>query len=421
MSNRRRLGLRLPVPDDLWIEILVSLPVKSLLRFQCVSKSWKSIISSPTFISMHAHHSESTHNHAHHLLHCYAYQEDGVMDMQYQLFHINDSFNEFQKLEYPCQISGGSYKVVLDCKRLLLFAPLVRKNGLASLVLWNPAIRMSMTLSQPYKFDRTDRKYLIYGFGFDHTSSDYKVLRMVLIAELGSRLSMPPFPSHAELYKLRTGTWETVRIAEDFQYTIANSRQALVNGASHWVGYHKRDMGSDFPELVVLLFHMCDEEFRVMKLPACLSSLDEHFTTIGVSGGFLSLLEDNSQDANVWLMKEYGVVESWTKQLTLKDGGLVWPMFSFWNNKMILDLKKRKGSMGLLYDLKTHKLIKNLRIRSDKVNGSLHANNTFVETLVLLNEVHAIRECENCVKKDLWCGSEKIEEEKRKNCLRGEG
>jgi hypothetical protein len=46
-----------------------------------------------------------------------------------------------------------------------------------------------------------------------------------------------------------------------------------VNGASHWLGYHKRDMGSDFSEFVVVLFHMCDEEFRVMKLPDHLSSL----------------------------------------------------------------------------------------------------------------------------------------------------
>jgi hypothetical protein len=45
---------------------------------------------------------------------------------------------------------------VLDCRGLILFAPLVRKNGLESLVLWNPAIRMSMTLSQPpCKFDGT--------------------------------------------------------------------------------------------------------------------------------------------------------------------------------------------------------------------------------------------------------------------------
>ena len=95
---------------------------------------------------------------------------------------------------------------------------------------------------------------------------------------------------------------------------------------SHWVGYHKRDMASDFLELVVLLFHMCDEKFRVMKLPDC---LNDNLNTIGVSGGLLSLMEYNLHDASVWLMKEHGVVESWTKQFTLKDGHWFLPIFSF--------------------------------------------------------------------------------------------
>jgi hypothetical protein len=176
-------------------------------------------------------------------------------------------------------------------------------------------------------------------------------------------------------------------------------------------------MASDFSELVVLLFHMCDEQFQVIKLLNCLSSLNDDLIKIEVSGGLLSLMEYNSQDTSVWLIKEYGVVESWTKQITLKDGRWFWLIFSFWNNEMILELKRRIG-MGLLYDLKSHKLIKNLRIRSDQVKGSFIGKNTFDETLVLLDEVHATRECENCLKKDLWCDSMEIKEEKEKNCTR---
>ena len=59
----------------------------------------------------------------------------------------------------------------------------------------------------------------------------------MLIVELGGRRSMLPFLSKAELYKLRTGTWETVKVAEDFQYTIADNRQALVNGAIKPLGW----------------------------------------------------------------------------------------------------------------------------------------------------------------------------------------
>ncbi|XP_012852397.1 PREDICTED: F-box protein CPR30-like [Erythranthe guttata] len=41
------------VPTDLLIEILQKLPVKSLIRFAAVSKSWRSIITSAAFIASH--------------------------------------------------------------------------------------------------------------------------------------------------------------------------------------------------------------------------------------------------------------------------------------------------------------------------------------------------------------------------------
>ncbi|KAM7528085.1 hypothetical protein LguiB_031495 [Lonicera macranthoides] len=43
------------MPEDLLIDILARLPVKSLLRFKCVSKYWYALIGSPDFISNHYH------------------------------------------------------------------------------------------------------------------------------------------------------------------------------------------------------------------------------------------------------------------------------------------------------------------------------------------------------------------------------
>ncbi|KAM3340851.1 hypothetical protein P3S68_028486 [Capsicum galapagoense] len=41
------------IPPEVIDEILSRLPVKSLLRFKCVSKSFKSLIDSPKFIQAH--------------------------------------------------------------------------------------------------------------------------------------------------------------------------------------------------------------------------------------------------------------------------------------------------------------------------------------------------------------------------------
>ncbi|KAL5769476.1 hypothetical protein ACOSP7_013630 [Xanthoceras sorbifolium] len=41
------------LPEDMIIEILSILPVKSLIRFRCVSKSWYALVKSSSFISKH--------------------------------------------------------------------------------------------------------------------------------------------------------------------------------------------------------------------------------------------------------------------------------------------------------------------------------------------------------------------------------
>ena len=43
------------IPQEIINNILIRLPVKSLLRFQCVCKHWKTLIKNPSFISHHLH------------------------------------------------------------------------------------------------------------------------------------------------------------------------------------------------------------------------------------------------------------------------------------------------------------------------------------------------------------------------------
>jgi F-box interacting protein len=314
------------------------------------------------------------------------------------------SFREFKKHERPCQIGGRHYKV-FDCKGLILIMTMRKESDdFAPLILWNPAIRIYISLPRP-SIGLPSANYRVYhGFGFDHTSNDYKVLRMVYV---NNKL----FPPQVELYKLRTGTWERVRVAHDFPNVVpATNTHAYVNGASHWIGLQKRDMGlmaSGSYKRVIVLFHMCDEELRVMKLPDHLSRPTYIIAQIGVSGGLLFVMEHSRQqfnylvDINIWLMKEYGVVESWTKQFIIHLRGI----YGFRNNEKILG---RKQGKPFLYDLNTHRFI-NLGI---KVQGLIFPENTFNESLVLLNEA-TLQTCQTCLKKCQWCDSKK-ERVKRK-------
>jgi len=356
------------------------------------------LISTPTFISMHTQHSESTGNYAH-ILHC---RRDRNSETPYKLLHIDGSFNEFQQLGYPCQIRGRYYEV-LDCKGLILFA-----TDNESHILWNPVIRMSLTLPRP-RIAAAEKKYCVHGFGFDHTSNDYKVLRMVQdIYSLFPVLQV-------EIYRLHAGAWETFTGADDFLYRIAPNTQAFVNGASHWLGYLKREhMLSDVsPKRVVVLFDMCDEQLRVMKLPDNIS-LGWVKALLGVSGGLLSLMEynDGRQDVNmscsIWLMKEYSVAESWTKQFTIDlKGWRFGEIFCFRNNEKILAWNRKNGRESVLYDPKTHRFINIGGGLGIKAKDYLLSKNTFVESLVLLDKVNSTQTCQICLWKGKWCDSKK--------------
>lgn len=49
------MGRRSSLPDDIIIFLLLNLPIKSLLRFKSICKSWYSSINDPEFIKLHLH------------------------------------------------------------------------------------------------------------------------------------------------------------------------------------------------------------------------------------------------------------------------------------------------------------------------------------------------------------------------------
>ena len=185
------------------------------------------------------------------------------------------------------------------------------------------------------------------------------------------------FSPGVKLFKLSTGAWETVRFLDDFHYPIGTwDLQAFVNGASHWLGRH-----SSKKELVVVLFHMFDEEFRVMKLPDVLTTRHV-ISSLEVTGGLLSLMyyDDVSlgNESCIWLMKDYGVIESWTKQYTLDLRDCI-------GLACFMNIRHRDSEELVLYDLKTNRII------NHGIGGMYRLSmNAYIESLVLRNQVNAM-------------------------------
>ncbi|CAL2227861.1 unnamed protein product [Prunus armeniaca] len=87
------------------------------------------------------------------------------------------------------------------------------------------------------------------------------------------------------------------------------------NGFLHWIS----QCGDN--SALICAFDLESERFQELLLPPC--SWEKLLISLGVLKGWLSIFFPSKGNINVWVMKDYGVKESWTKELVLKQVILV--------------------------------------------------------------------------------------------------
>ncbi|XP_075643628.1 F-box/kelch-repeat protein At3g23880-like [Castanea sativa] len=375
------------LPEEVALEILHRLPVKSLIRFRCVSKSWNSLITSSVFINSHLTRSLSLPSNSNKLIvgHCV----DNPLVEHYKLIDDNnDSFDQIQNIELP-----------LMSRRIQYFLLIGSVNGLFSLydeqeryILWNPSIRKFITLPKPCITFDAHGSYIgccRQAFGFDPRTNDYKVVRIAFPSRINmSEEAKPPL---IEVYSLNEGCWRITSASFPPGIAFTDWRQPAtsLNGAVHFAaGYEYKPGGPCEP--LVLSFDLRDEVFHVISLPNGTFKWTKSVHT-SVIGGSLSLLFYCSEHAYnrccaIWVMKEYGVVDSWTKQFTVDlNGGEIKRVLGLQKNGNILVQTKVEGLYLCelsSYDPKS-KQVKNLGICGRSYH--FHVDN-YMENLGLLDK-----------------------------------
>ncbi|KAM3326670.1 hypothetical protein P3S67_001796 [Capsicum chacoense] len=120
------------LPEDLITETLLRLPVKSLLKFRSVSKSWLSLIRSPEFVKNHLLLSATNKDYKHHSL----MFKNGFKDCSLTAL-VYVSFVEVNNLDYPGKNLKGRPQIVGSVNGLICLAIRVFYE-LDDLYLWNP-------------------------------------------------------------------------------------------------------------------------------------------------------------------------------------------------------------------------------------------------------------------------------------------
>ncbi|XP_047335424.1 F-box protein CPR1-like [Impatiens glandulifera] len=328
------------LPDDIRYEILSRLPVKSLLRLRVTSRFWLTLIGSPNFIKSHLKQSVKTKNNLNLIL---SYYSPGLFDFS-RLCRLDLDSVEGGGILQPVEINDNPLRHHLYKNRIwgtcdgllclsntkqatlswnpstrIIVGPLNQSNinqndgsicvieYIDIVVLWNPSTKSSIELPFPLieiKDGRHLHHYRTYGFGYDNTNDDYKVVRVVVVQDVVINYEV-------KVYSLRSNSWHT---ADKFpnQYPNFNGiRNSVAGGAMHWISVDA-DLNSS-----IIAFDLGLETYRVIQLPVCRDL--EFYVYLTSFGGCLSLTcHHYSGYVDIWLLKQYGEAnESWSRFITL--------------------------------------------------------------------------------------------------------
>jgi F-box interacting protein len=306
------------LPEDVSMEILSKLPVKSLMRFKCISKSMYALITNPRFIKKHL---TSPNPHRGAILR----RGDGLDRLRVSPFsnkpiepkppRLSTLSNETLELSGDVDLSQlfqdevTGLRMLGPCNGILCVAAnLTMKDGDLKpdyeIVLWNPATRESKMLP-PINMP-TSTFTSNFGFGFDPKTDDYKVVRIL------------SFDSHREVvvYNLSTNSWRAIDSSPNPSHSIRLPRfPSCLNGVLYW--WAIEDPYNE-ERRHLISFDMSNEVFQELLPPP---TQGIRFEDIAVINDSLTLMLPGcnlfEEWIEIWVLNEFGIERTWKPKFAI--------------------------------------------------------------------------------------------------------
>ncbi|KAF8015778.1 hypothetical protein BT93_H1344 [Corymbia citriodora subsp. variegata] len=313
--------------EDILIEILSRLPAKSLMRFKCVGKRWRSLISNPGFAKLHLQRLKA-----------------GDLIPSQRIFKTSP----LESIDYELHdgvIGGDDDLAVVEVHELRLGNPrwqppyLVGScHGLVCLLvpgrffLYNPTTRESRSFPCCDLVPQVPQNWLVYGFGYDPRSEDYKILQFGSANE-----------RQEAIFSLKSGSWRRIQVQRESQPTYFN-QGVYWNGALHWCVV---DMSRNECETAIMSFDLSEEKFhQVLPVPEVDGQV--LFMGLGIHGANLFIYRGTYDDCcEAWTMNEYGRGGSWTKWFSVSTKRI--PGYTEWQTVPVV--YTRSGKIVFLIDM----------------------------------------------------------------------
>ncbi|KAK4707882.1 hypothetical protein R3W88_028807 [Solanum pinnatisectum] len=250
--------------EETLTDILSRLPVRSLLRFKCVSKYLKTLIDDPIFRKQHLNRAKNDQNSQKCSISCYHLSSDQ---------HVG-----VQELDFPSNLKPQ-------------YCDVYENNlGRYSFLLWNPSTGESIELPTS-KFSSVEEYPTCYGMNFDSANDDYKILRIPKGWNEYCRDVL------GEILSLKSGYWRKIDAYPRNILSRLYGIHSLTIIHGHFIG--------------LLLFG------EIIPLPEKMWLANSN---IGVSelGGMLCAYTNSyyqrKRTFKLWVLKDYGLKDSWNEE-----------------------------------------------------------------------------------------------------------
>ncbi|XP_050264025.1 F-box/kelch-repeat protein At3g23880-like [Quercus robur] len=300
------------LPEDVLMDIYSRLPIKTILQFKSVCKSWYDIIKDPIFITKHVNLSNRSNN--------------GYLAVTRRVGTFGGK----------CLISLFSYETFREVFNITI--PSKKEHGRA-----------------PFRIVGSCN-----GFDYDQETNDYKLVRVSY-----SKKMKESFYSGVNVYSLRTNYWrrkDTLVHGSIVENSFSNGD---LNGALHWRGAIRK---KEIIHNIIISFNIRDEVSRQQYEPRF----------------------------DIWVMNEYGVKETWTKQFSIGPL-LAWSFVGCGRNEELLFAT---SSTMYLYDLQ----LQQIKPPHDNTYADVMGSNlNFVAEIEVVNHIESLVTIEGtkvCVKRE---------------------
>ncbi|KAJ9551777.1 hypothetical protein OSB04_015822 [Centaurea solstitialis] len=338
------------LPTELTIDILSRLPVKTIINCKLVCKKWRNLVSDTVFVKLHLFRSPT----------CLIIHQHLDIRLPWNLIFPNNP-GTLKLVEIEDKVDHHRLHTDPPMSLDLSLPPVLHNtiiwhigsvNGLICLrqsshklnlfydtYICNPVTREYMLL--PRQCSHTPGE--VYGFGVSSLKGEYKVIRTFQAkvvrnggkptqVEILPNSNKPSQPSvlEAEVYTLGTRQWRSLGpVRVTYQLDAFDQFYGLfLNNHCHWIVV---DVENTYENICT--FDFDKEIFQLFPSPPSESVPRKRCRgqSLAILKGCLCKLDTYDSELTIWVMKEYGIKNSWHKEVVIRPEicvDLKWPSYT---------------------------------------------------------------------------------------------